>query len=65
MKEYKVGLTRTFIVTVKARNEEEAKQVSEFYLGFGGIDESTEKDRIEDQFEFVEVEAVTNEAFKI
>lgn len=65
MTEYKVGLTRTFIVTVNAESEEQAKEFAEYYLSMGGEDLSTVEDREEKNFSFEEVEAVGNEGYSI
>ena len=62
MKTYRVTLTRSYFVEVKAENEEMARGVSEFFMGHI-TDESTAKHRDEYQFSFGEIEMVENEAF--
>ncbi|MBC8487216.1 MAG: hypothetical protein H8D45_14400 [Bacteroidetes bacterium] len=64
MKAYKVALTRTYIVTIEAENEEKAKLYSEYYLG-NYPDLSTDKDRIKRSFKIKHLEMVCNEAYEI
>ncbi|NQU06723.1 MAG: hypothetical protein HQ568_11565 [Calditrichaeota bacterium] len=62
MKTYRVTLTRSYFVEVKAENEEMARGVSEFFMGHIA-DESTAKDQDEYNFSFGEIEMVENEVF--
>lgn len=64
MKAYKVALTRTYIVSIEAENEEKAKLYSEYYLG-NYPDLSTDKDRIEKSFKIKHLEMVCNDAYEI
>lgn len=64
MKTYKVALTRTYLVSIKAETEEQAKRLSEFYLG-DCPDYSNEKDRLENKFSIEDIEMVYNEAGEI
>ncbi len=64
MKTYKVALTRTYLVSIKAENEEQAKRLSEFYLG-DCPDRSNMKDRLESKFIIDDIEMVYNEAEEI
>jgi hypothetical protein len=64
MKTYKVGLTRTYLISIKAENEGRAERLSEFYLG-DCTDQSTKKDRLENKFLVEDIELVYNEAKKI
>ena len=64
MKTYKVALTRAYIVTIEAENEEKAKLYSEYYLG-DYPDLSTDKDRIEKSFKIKDLEMVCNDAYEI
>lgn len=64
MKTYKVGLTRTYIVTINAENEERAKRLSEFYLG-DCPDLSSEKERKDRNFYIQDIEMVYNEANEV
>lgn len=64
MKVYKVALTRDYLVSIKAENEEKAKRFSEFFLG-DCPDLSTEKDCSDNNFHIEEVEMVYNDAFEI
>ena len=61
MKTYKVSLTRTYLVSIKAENEDQAKIFSEYYLG-DCPDSSNEKERLEKNFSIEEIEMVYNEA---
>lgn len=64
MNNYKVALTRTYFVTIKAENIEKAKMFSEYYLG-DCPDLSNEKNRIEKNFSIKRIEMVFNEANEI
>ncbi len=64
MKTYKVALTRTYSVSIKAENDEKAKRFSEFYLG-DCPNLSNKKDRLEQKFSIEEIEMVYNEANEI
>ncbi|WKZ22705.1 MAG: hypothetical protein QY305_03500 [Candidatus Brocadiaceae baterium WH-1] len=59
MKTYKVALTRTYFVSIQARDEEQAKRLSEYYLG-DCPDLSKEKDQIDMEFSIKEIEMVYN-----
>ena len=61
MKTYKIALTRTYNVSIKAENEDRAKRLSEFFLG-DCPDRSNEKERAEMNFSIEEIEMVYNEA---
>jgi len=64
MNKYKVALTRVYIVTINAENEEMAKRLSEFYLG-NLPDLSNEKDRRTMKFSIDELEMAYNDAPEI
>lgn len=64
MRTYKVALTRTYLVSIKAKNEEQAKRLSEFYLG-NCPDYSTIKDQLEKKFLIEDIEMVYNEADEV
>lgn len=64
MKNFKVALTRTYVVSVNAESEEKAKLYSEYYLG-DIQDHSTKKDRIENNFVIDDIEMVYNNATEI
>ena len=64
MKTYKVALTRTYLVSIKTKNEEQAKRFSEFYLG-DCPDHSNKKDRLEKKFFIEDIDMVYNEAGEI
>jgi hypothetical protein len=61
MKTYKVALMRTYLVSIKAENEERAKKFSEYYLG-DCTDLSNKKERAEKKFSIEEIESAYNEA---
>ncbi|MBS4032948.1 MAG: hypothetical protein KGZ85_00665 [Ignavibacterium sp.] len=64
MNTYKVSLHRDYIVSIDAKNEEEAKQLAEFFIA-GEKDVSTPKDREQYNFIINEIEMVTNDAFEV
>ena len=64
MKTFKIGLTRTYLVTVKAENKDNAKRISEYYLG-DFPDLSDENERLEKNFYIEDIEMVYNEAHEI
>jgi len=64
MKSFEVLLSRSYAVTIQARNEEEALRYCEFYIG-EEKDVSTPKDKEIDQFEIEEIEMRINEAFEV
>lgn len=64
MNTYKVSLHRDYIVSIDAKNEEEAKQFAEFFIA-GERDASTEKERNHYSFIINEIEMVVNDAFEV
>lgn len=64
MKTFKIALTRTYLVTIKAENEDKAKELTEYYLG-DFPDLSDEKDQIEKNFSIEDIEMVYNEAEQV
>ncbi|GAB4296652.1 MAG: hypothetical protein Kow0098_20100 [Ignavibacteriaceae bacterium] len=64
MKTYKVLLHRDYIVNIDANNEEEAKQLTVFFIA-GEKDASTEKEREQHSFRINEIEMVTNDAVRV
>lgn len=64
MKTYQVGLTRIYLVTIKAEDEYQAKMYSEYFLGHCE-DLSTEKEQQERNFSIEESEMVYNDAHEI
>jgi len=64
MKTFKIALTRTYLVKIKAENEDRAKQFSEYFLG-DCPDLSDEKERLEKTFSIEDIEMVYNEAYEI
>lgn len=64
MTTFKVALTRTYLVSIKAENEFQAKRFSEYYLG-DCTDLSNEEEQIERNFSIEEIEMVYNEANEI
>ncbi len=64
MKTYKVLLHRDYIVSIDAKNEEEAMFLAEFFIA-GEKDASTEKEKEQHSFRINEMEMVTNDAFKV
>jgi len=64
MKTFKIALTRTYLVTIKAENKDRAKQFSEYYFG-DCPNLSDEKEQKENNFSIEEIEMVYNEAHEI
>ena len=64
MKNYKIALTRTYLVTIKAEDEDHAKRFSEFYLG-DCPDLSNEKEQLVNNFKIEDLEMLYNEADEI
>ncbi len=64
MKTYKIALTRTYLVSIKAETEENAKRFSEFYLG-DCPDLSNKKEQLANNFSLEDIEMVYNEADEI
>lgn len=64
MKTYKVALTRTYFVSIKAENKDRALRFSEYYLG-DCPDLSPERDQIEKNFSIKKIEMVYNEADEV
>lgn len=62
MKKYKVLLSRSYIVKIKAKNKNEAIRFSEFYIG-GEKDISNEKERKENHFQIEDIEMTVNDVF--
>ena len=64
MNNYKLALTRTYLITIQAKNKKDAKLFSEYYLG-DIPDLSDENVKIEKNFSFNDIELVFNEAHEI
>lgn len=64
MKTYKIALTRTYHVSIQAKNEDRAKRFSEYYLG-DCTDLSNEKEQKEKNFLIKEIEIVFNESNEV
>ena len=64
MKTYKVALTRTYLISIKAENDDQALGFAEYYLG-NCPDLSTEIERNENNFSIEEIEMVYNEAQQV
>ena len=61
MKTFRVTLHRSYSVEIDARNEEEALQLTEFFVSTPR-DASTEREKAERNFRIGEIELVNNEA---
>ena len=64
MKTYQVVLSKSYVVTIKAQSDEQAKRMSEFYTS-DIKDLSTSKDRLERGFSIEEIENGINEALEV
>lgn len=63
MKEYEVLLTRSYIVTIYAEHEDQARKYTELYLG-DCPDLSKLKDQRDRKFKIKEIKMTFNEAFE-
>lgn len=63
MKTYTVAVTRTYLVSINAEDEDQAQRFAEYYLG-DSSDLSTEKERREKNFSIENIEMIYNEAQK-
>jgi hypothetical protein len=63
MKNNQVSLHRDYNVNIKAKNKEEAKFLTEFFIG-GEKDCSNEKERELHSFRINEIKIATNDAFE-
>lgn len=62
MARYKVGLSRTFLITVDASNREDAKQAAELFID--EYDTSTSEHQKEFKFRIEDIEMKCNDAFE-
>lgn len=60
MPQYKTTLTRSFLVTIDASNETDAKRLAELFIGYR--DDSTVADRNRFGFGIEQIEMTLNEA---
>lgn len=64
MKTYKVSLARSYIVTIKAKDRQRAKDCAEFFIG-DCSDISTFKDKQQHRFSIEEIEPAINDAIDV
>ena len=64
MKNFKVSLTRSYVISINADNKESARELSEFFIG-DCQDESTPADHNQCDFSINEIEMTINEAFDV
>lgn len=64
MKTYQVVLTKSYVVTIKAKTEEKAKRLTELYTG-DIKDISTSRDKKRFNFSIEEIECGMNESFGV
>ncbi|MGO9481091.1 MAG: hypothetical protein ACLP05_04830 [Candidatus Kryptoniota bacterium] len=62
MPRFKVGLSRTYSVTIEATNREDAKQAADLFIGERDL--STENHRKEFGFKIENIETMWNDAFE-
>ena len=62
MKRFTVYLTREYVVQIDANNEEDAQTYSSLYVS-GGIDESSESIRKQNDFEILHIKPTLNDTF--
>ena len=63
MKKYEVLLARSYIITIRANNKDQACRYAEFYLG-DCTDLSKLKDQKDKKFKIEEIEMTFNEAYE-
>ena len=64
MKKYTVMLSRCYLVSVDAEDEEKAMRSAEFFLG-NFEDDSTEEDRLKYNFRIGDIEMTVNDAIGV
>ena len=64
MKTYKVSLSRAYVVTIEAEDEENAKDYTEFFIG-DCCDVSTFEDRKKHNFSIEEIDPTINDAIDV
>jgi hypothetical protein len=64
MKTFEVILTKSYIVNIKAENEEKAKRYAEFFTS-DIIDLSTAEDREKLKFQIDDIDCTINEAVEV
>lgn len=62
MKKFTVHLTREYVVQIEANNEEDAQTFTSLYIS-GGIDESSEPIRKQNNFKILHIKPTLNDAF--
>ena len=62
MATYKIGLARTYLITIQAENSESAKRLAEFFIGESDL--STPVEQQEYKFSIDEIELEENDAFE-
>jgi hypothetical protein len=63
MPTFKVGLSRTYLVTVQANDSESAKKATECFVGEADLSLQAERDELE--FSIGEIEICSNDVFEI
>lgn len=63
MKTYKVVLSRGYVVSIDAKDRNQAARAAELYVG--NCDDSTEKERAEHEFSIKDVEMTVNDALEV
>lgn len=63
MKTFRVVLTKSYLVNIQAKNEDEAKFFSEFFTG-DIKDISKNADKLKFNFKILNIESVVNEVFE-
>lgn len=62
MNNFQVELTKSYLIKIKAKNKQQAKELAEFYTG-DITDLSTSKEK--ENFEIEKIECVMNEGFGV
>ncbi len=64
MKKFTVYLSREYVVHIEAKNEDDAQTFTELYVS-GGIDESSETIRKQNNFQIRHIKPTLNETFYV
>ncbi|OGZ96452.1 MAG: hypothetical protein A3J10_01220 [Candidatus Sungbacteria bacterium RIFCSPLOWO2_02_FULL_54_10] len=64
MKKYQVALTKSYLVTVRAKTKEGAMHIAEFYTG-DSQDISIDQDRKRYNFAIEQIECTVNESWEV
>lgn len=64
MKEFRVQLTREYVITISAENKDAAREFTELYVS-GGKDDSSATTQQKKKFKIENIKPTTNEAWMV